>query len=357
MAPRTFVDIQSGEVFAQLITLGASDGSNSKVPCRCDCGTEISVLARNLRSGNTKSCGCRKRRAVIERSTRHGMAHTKIYNIWADMVARCRRPTHAHYADYGGRGITVCDRWLDFSNFYADMGDRPKGRSIDRINNDGGYSPENCRWATASEQRSNRRQARFESCPNGHKYTPENTAISAVGHQQCVICTEATKQRAARNARRREKSAALRLARQERRAACEAAQAQEVAEIAAEFVALGATYEALLALAERRAISRDVARRRLKRAGLSVPDGRPTVSRHSPVVYASRFSRTDVEAMCRLYRAGASQAEIAQHFGTQQGHVGNILRREGVQSRPPRARNLSPEHRAELQRRFEEVAA
>jgi len=88
------------------------------------------------------------------------MGGTKIYDIWSDMIGRCTRPTHARYADYGGRGITVCERWRDFVNFYADMGDRPPGRSLDRENNDKGYSPDNCQWATAVEQRANRRAQR-----------------------------------------------------------------------------------------------------------------------------------------------------------------------------------------------------
>jgi hypothetical protein len=86
------------------------------------------------------------------------MAGTKIYMIWSEMIARCNRPTHKRYSDYGGRGITVCDRWRDFTAFYEDMGDRPHGRSLDRIDNDKGYSPENCQWATAIEQRANRRK-------------------------------------------------------------------------------------------------------------------------------------------------------------------------------------------------------
>lgn len=92
---------------------------------------------------------------------RHGMAGTRIYNIWCDMIARCSRPTHPRYASYGGRGITVCERWRSFPNFFADMGHRPEGKSLDRVDNDGPYAPDNVRWATPSEQNTNRRESAY----------------------------------------------------------------------------------------------------------------------------------------------------------------------------------------------------
>lgn len=88
---------------------------------------------------------------------KHGMWGTRIHRIWGQMVARCRNPKHADYQNYGGRGIAVCERWLTFANFYADMGEKPEGLSLDRTDNDGNYEPGNCRWATSKEQHANMR--------------------------------------------------------------------------------------------------------------------------------------------------------------------------------------------------------
>ncbi len=123
--------------------------------CRCNCGHKAVVKGDNLHSGNTKSCGCL-------RGENHGMSCTPEYQSWIGMKARCCNPKSTQYPYYGARGIRICDRWLNsFENFYKDMGKCPKGKTLDRIDNDRGYMPGNCRWATWKQQIHNRRKFRM----------------------------------------------------------------------------------------------------------------------------------------------------------------------------------------------------
>lgn len=134
-----------------------------KYKCLCDCGNEVVVLANQLKSGNTKSCGCYKIENAIEKATIHGKSKTPLYMIWNGMKSRCFNKNNKHYKDYGGRGITICKDWCNFENFYnwSVNNNYHKGLSIERIDVNDDYKPENCKWITISEQNENKRNNRL----------------------------------------------------------------------------------------------------------------------------------------------------------------------------------------------------
>jgi hypothetical protein len=125
--------------------------------CRCDCGSEKLIGATTLRKGNSTGCGCVSLQLLVKRSTTHGLTNHPLYGAWCRMKDRCYYEKHLHFDRYGGRGIKVCERWLTFENFYSDnLGRWKPGLTLDRENNDGDYSPDNCRWTTRLVQTRNR---------------------------------------------------------------------------------------------------------------------------------------------------------------------------------------------------------
>jgi len=168
-----FIDL-TGKKFGRLVPMkfvGKDKSHHTLWLCRCDCGREKIINSHGLKNGNTRSCGCLR----IDRTSKtgknnkkHGHARkgktSKTYSTWKSIIQRCNNPKNPDYKYYKGRGITVCKRWSNkktgFQNFLKDMGERPKGLSIDRTNNDGNYNKRNCRWATSKQQASNKKRKR-----------------------------------------------------------------------------------------------------------------------------------------------------------------------------------------------------
>lgn len=153
----------SGQRFGRLLVIRREGSRNGRATwyCKCDCGNYKVVIGKNLKNGKTSSCGCLHKELLSKRSKTHGMTGKRLYRIWHDMKNRCEYSKDKKYSYYGGRGIKVCNEWSSnfesfmtwaLSNGYNDL------LTIDRINNDGNYEPNNCRWITMKEQCSNRRK-------------------------------------------------------------------------------------------------------------------------------------------------------------------------------------------------------
>ena len=158
------IDI-TGQRFGRLVVVGRVENNHKGLPqwlARCDCGVDKIVLSGNLRAGRQRSCGCLnaevRRQLGKPRAGGHGLYKSGAYRSWLKMKDRCLNTNHIHYSSYGGRGIKICEEWMDFKRFFADMGHRPEGKSLDRIDSNGNYEFQNCKWSTPKEQANNTRR-------------------------------------------------------------------------------------------------------------------------------------------------------------------------------------------------------
>ena len=149
----------TGQRFGRLVVLsenGRNNNGNVCWKCQCDCGKKCIISSNRLVKGDTKSCGCIKKENAKKAAVKHNQSskvnYTPVYKTWQAMIQRCYNPNSPNYLYYGSRGIKVCERWWSFENFYVDVGDRPKGKTLDRKNPDDDYNPINWRWATPQEQ-------------------------------------------------------------------------------------------------------------------------------------------------------------------------------------------------------------
>lgn len=151
----------TGKSFGLLTVIKRTDniGLNTGWECKCECGNIAKIRYYSLKRGDTKSCGCLRAEKLKNEKTTHGHYNSRTYHSYHSMKARCLNTNHKQYKDYGGRGIVVCKKWLNsFESFLSDMGERPKDKTLDRINNNKNYTKNNCKWSTILEQNNNKRK-------------------------------------------------------------------------------------------------------------------------------------------------------------------------------------------------------
>lgn len=161
---------------------GPVRGADRLFRVRCQCGVEGAVPGYALRKGLSKSCGCLRADVQRVRKTTHGLSKSKTYWVWHAMRQRCENPRTKHYDNYGGRGITVCERWSSFDLFLEDMGEAPPGLTLDREDSNGSYCKDNCRWATRTEQANNTRSARTVAVGDQEFTIAQLAAAEGVSH-------------------------------------------------------------------------------------------------------------------------------------------------------------------------------
>lgn len=168
--------------YATALNYAGSDGKSGYWDIQCVCGTVFTVVSSDFARGNYQSCGCKTKTLIVKANTKHGHARHELYGVWRGMVARCHAPSHRAYKNYGARGITVCDAWRTFTNFWEDRAPSwKKGLTLERLDNNGPYCKANCAWETYTHQARNTRQNREIDTPMGRLLVCEASELSGIG--------------------------------------------------------------------------------------------------------------------------------------------------------------------------------